>query len=117
MLYKGQTITVKTAQGNVSYRGTVHHISRTGKVVSLMREHSMGIEPIRFYRDDRQGSDRKTYIDNPGSGTFGHSLNDRFVEPKQTTKTVQNLMTGKEIQIPSDTPLCCDPSSETYWSM
>ena len=32
-------------------------------------------------------------------------------------KRVKNLMTGKEIEIPEDTPLCCDPSSETYWSM
>lgn len=32
-------------------------------------------------------------------------------------KTVKNLMTGKDIQIASDTPHCCDPSSETFWSM
>jgi hypothetical protein len=34
-----------------------------------------------------------------------------------TMKTVTNLMTGKEIQIPHDTPRACDPSSELYWSM
>jgi hypothetical protein len=32
-------------------------------------------------------------------------------------KTVKNLMTGQEIQIPEDTPYCCDPSQERYWSM
>jgi hypothetical protein len=32
-------------------------------------------------------------------------------------KTVKNLMTGQDIQIPEDTPYCCDPSSERYWSM
>ena len=32
-------------------------------------------------------------------------------------KTVRNLMSGKEIQIPHDTPRSCDPSSELYWSM
>lgn len=32
-------------------------------------------------------------------------------------KTVVNLMTGKAIQIPHDTPRACDPSSELYWSM
>jgi hypothetical protein len=32
-------------------------------------------------------------------------------------KTVKNLMTGKEVTIPSDTPWCCNPASETYWSM
>jgi hypothetical protein len=30
--------------------------------------------------------------------------------------TVTNLMSGKPVQIRADTPLCCDPSSETYWS-
>jgi hypothetical protein len=34
-----------------------------------------------------------------------------------TYKTVTNLMSGKKIQIATDTPICCDPSSETYWSM
>lgn len=39
------------------------------------------------------------------------------IEAFPTMKTVKNLMTGKSIQIAADTPLCCDPSSETYWSM
>jgi hypothetical protein len=34
-----------------------------------------------------------------------------------TMKTVKNLMSGVEIQIPHDTPRACDPSSELYWSM
>jgi len=33
-----------------------------------------------------------------------------------TRKKVKNLMTGEEIEINSNTPHCCDPSSETYWS-
>lgn len=32
-------------------------------------------------------------------------------------KTVTNIMSGEPVEIPADTPLCCDPSSETYWSM
>jgi hypothetical protein len=36
---------------------------------------------------------------------------------RNATRKVVNLMTGKEIKIAADTPLCCDPSSETYWSM
>ena len=32
-------------------------------------------------------------------------------------KKVKNLMTGQEIEIPSNTPRCCDPSSELYWTM
>jgi len=34
-----------------------------------------------------------------------------------TMKTVVNLMSGQQIQIPHDTPRACDPSSELYWSM
>jgi hypothetical protein len=32
-------------------------------------------------------------------------------------KKVRNLMTDKEVEIDSDTPWCCNPASETYWSM
>ena len=40
---------------------------------------------------------------------------ERHVQPK--TRKVRNLMSGEEVEIAYDTPLCCDPSSETYWSM
>lgn len=39
------------------------------------------------------------------------------IEFHPTMKTVKNLMTGKEMQIPRDTPRSCDPSSELFWSM
>jgi hypothetical protein len=39
------------------------------------------------------------------------------IEFVPTMKTVKNLMTGQDIQIPHDTPRSCDPSSELYWSM
>ena len=32
-------------------------------------------------------------------------------------ETVINLMSGKEVRQSVNTPLCCDVSSETYWSM
>lgn len=41
-------------------------------------------------------------------------LNPGFAFPK---KTVKNLMTGKLVEIDADTPNCCNPASETYWSM
>ena len=52
----------------------------------------------------------------------GYYASDEFtskfrVEFVPTMKTVVNLMSGKEIQIPHDTPRSCDPSSELYWSM
>jgi hypothetical protein len=38
------------------------------------------------------------------------------IEFVPTMKTVRNLMTGQEIEIPHDTPRACDPSSELYWT-
>lgn len=32
-------------------------------------------------------------------------------------KRVRNLMSGKEIEIPADTPPYLDPSCESYWTM
>jgi hypothetical protein len=47
----------------------------------------------------------------------GLEMNPNFrFEYYPTMKTVTNLMSGKEVQIERDTPHCCDPSSETYWS-
>ena len=34
---------------------------------------------------------------------------------KMITKV--NLMSGQEFQIAEDTPRCCDPSTELYWTM
>jgi hypothetical protein len=38
-------------------------------------------------------------------------------EPKIGYKEVTVLTTGKKVMIRKDTPRCCDPSSELYWSM
>jgi hypothetical protein len=43
-----------------------------------------------------------------------HRTFDAAPEPM---KTVKNLMSGIDIEIPVDTPRSCDPSSELYWSM
>jgi hypothetical protein len=40
-----------------------------------------------------------------------------IIEYNPSMKTVKNLMTGKDIQIAADTPWCCNPASESYWSM
>ena len=40
-----------------------------------------------------------------------------IVEIHETYVTRTNLMGGKEYQERYDTPRCCSPSSEAYWSM
>ena len=37
--------------------------------------------------------------------------------PVEGKKVVQNLMTGVGVLIDEDTPWCCNPASETFWSM
>lgn len=37
-----------------------------------------------------------------------------MIEKKETVK---NLMSGKEVVQSVNTPWCCNPASETYWSM
>ena len=39
---------------------------------------------------------------------------DTYQSPKMTVK---NLMTGAPVEIDAATPWCCNPASETYWSM
>lgn len=54
---------------------------------------------------------------------FFRTLDDKRVTEREflgacgVTKTVNNLMSGEPVEIAYDTPISCDPSSETYWSM
>lgn len=49
----------------------------------------------------------------------GYSVTDKatFLAIPIPMKKVKNLMSGKEIEIPVNTPRCCDPSTELYWTM
>lgn len=49
----------------------------------------------------------------------GYSVTDldTFRSMPVPTKTVKSLMTGEMVEIPVDTPWCCNPASESYWSM
>lgn len=62
---------------------------------------------------------RSTTCANRNAGTQSYAYADAKTYWNQvvTTKRVVNLLTGKEVEIPSNTPACCDPSTETYWSM
>ncbi len=51
----------------------------------------------------------------PGKRELFLASLEKQVRPK--TRKVVNLMSGTELEIAYDTPHCCDPSTETYWSM
>jgi hypothetical protein len=38
------------------------------------------------------------------------------IEFHPTMVTVKNLMTGENVEIDRDTPWCCNPASESFWS-
>lgn len=66
-----------------------------------------------FNRNDDAAMDREV-VALRASGYF----DDMFrIEYAPKFKTVKNLMSGQEVEIAADTPLCCNPASETYWSM
>ena len=54
---------------------------------------------------------------NAGADEYAYTFEDIYYKDVVTTKKVKNLMTGKEIEIPSNTPNCCNPASESYWTM
>ena len=42
-------------------------------------------------------------------------IDTKYYQPRMVTRT--NLMTGQEFEEDVNTPNCCSPSSETFWSM
>lgn len=41
---------------------------------------------------------------------------DEFYNTIEKDKVVKNLMSGSPVTIKANTPWCCNPASETYWS-
>ncbi len=89
---------------------------------------------ITLYKKDARCKDGKTkvwYADFLDQSIEQHIANlqeteqiaSKFMDPRKIIieskefRNVKNLMTGKDMQIAADTPHCCDPSCETYWSM
>ena len=48
---------------------------------------------------------------------FRIETTDAFTKVLEQTETKRNLITGQEFTQSVNTPRCCDPSTETYWSM
>jgi hypothetical protein len=54
---------------------------------------------------------------NAGSEEYAYAAEDTYYSQVVKTKKVRNLMSGEEVEIASNTPHHCDPSTESYWSM
>ena len=53
---------------------------------------------------------------NAGSSQYAWSSVEDYDASVVKTIKVRNLMTGKEVEINSNTPWSCRPDSESYWS-
>jgi len=54
---------------------------------------------------------------NAGITAYAYAEKDFYYRRIVYKKTVKSLLSGKDVVIDSNTPISCDPSSETYWSM
>jgi hypothetical protein len=71
------------------------------------------LQVVRVYAYEKCALNRLSRLGDGYSVTDGAT----FVSLPVPMKTVKNLMTGEDVEIPVDTPWCCNPASETYWSM
>jgi len=72
------------------------------------------------YFKTKAGAKRSATCSNRNAGKFVYNfVEESWFDLKYPvgTKVVKNLMTGKDVLIAEDTPWCCNPASETYWSM
>ena len=73
------------------------------------------------YFKTKAGAKRSATCSNRNAGNFVYNFveeswfNLKYYPVK--TKVVKSLMTGKDVVIAEDTPWCCNPASERYWSM
>lgn len=69
--------------------------------------------------NQKSAAKRSATCMNRNAGDVYYTYADRETYERRvvTRKTVKNLMTGQEVEIDSNTPWCCNPASETYWSM
>lgn len=87
---------------------------------------------LSVYKRDRRTKEGRRFVRSYSysnldeTGIRGEIINLRVLYPEYDgwtfeyhplTKTVTNLMSGQPIEIAYDTPGCCDPSTETYWTM
>ena len=98
-------MTTKTAEITVSKLTRHYHFSYHGGCLTSRREYKTFAGAIRGAQ--KAGFTVVTTVDPMPA----------FLANDKRTKIVTVMGTDKLARIGENTPLCCDPSSETYWSM
>ena len=73
----------------------------------------------RYFKTE-SAAKRSTTCSNRNAGSPVYNFMEEtlfFLKYPVGMKVVKNLMTGLDVQIAEDTPWCCNPASESYWSM
>lgn len=72
----------------------------------------------QYYASERGAKIALTRLKKKDSNFDCYQVGDYLLAKMTSTKVTKvNLMTGEEYQEDINTPLCCSPSSETYWSL
>jgi hypothetical protein len=79
----------------------------------------IGSKHRKIYKTHAAAQAHLTRMTKMGYSIFQHGIAEEKFYQEKIAKTVtkRNLMTGQEYQESVNTPLCCSPASETYWSM
>jgi hypothetical protein len=80
--------------------------------------HKTSTQMLKMFNQESAAKRSTTCMNrNAGRESYAYADDQDYYNNVVTKKTVKNLMTGKDIVIDSNTPRCCDPSSELYWTM
>lgn len=82
--------------------------------------HTANPHADKRYFKSAAGAKRSVTCSNRNAGRPAYAFMEEtlfYIKYPLGMKIVKNLMTGKDVQIAEDTPWCCNPASETFWSM
>jgi hypothetical protein len=91
----------------------VYHINSTQRIKNFKSESGAKRSTTCMNRNAANSK----YASLDGISPYAYTDLENYEKNVVYKKKVINLMSGKEIEIDSNTPHCCDPSTETYWSM
>jgi hypothetical protein len=85
----------------------------TGRRVSDLRQHGL----TKSYKTESAAEACRTRLVKKRGYHYCELAVCLLDQLPRRTRTVTNLMSGRQVEIDVNTPHCCDPSTETYWSM
>lgn len=79
--------------------------------------HIASTHALKYFDEESSAKRSCTAANKKKPGTVAWTTYEDYATNVVKKIVVKNLMTGTDVEINSNTPRCCDPSSEAYWSM